>query len=140
MAPDRALRLKAASALARALGNPSERQNFKQHGYTSGRQIVLALDSDPIGEVFDRVKPHTPPVTVAIYFVETGVLGFTDLSPSAPISDYSPSRDGVGAGSTIGMLYQYVQRQSEHRFNFRLTEWQSVQVSSFGVAHPQAVG
>lgn len=139
MAPDRALRLKAASALARVLGSPAERQNFKDHGYASGRQIVLALDSDPVGEVFDRVSGHTPPVTVAIYFVETGELGFTDLSPSAPIEDYRPERDGVGAGSTIGMLYSYVQQQAKRQYAFRLTDWQSVQVSSFGDSHREMV-
>ncbi|MFF9393242.1 hypothetical protein [Streptomyces griseoluteus] len=132
MVPERTQRLKAASVLAQALGSAEHRKLFEKHGFQPGQQIVLALDSDTVGDVLGRVKEHSPPVTVAIYFVETGKIGYTDISPTAPIKDHDADRDDVGKTATIGMLYRYVERQRSHRFNFRLTGWDSVQVSSFG--------
>jgi len=134
MVPERGQRLKAAAALAQALGRAEDRKQLEKHGYASGRQIVLALDSDPVGDVLDRVRAHKPPVTVAIYFVASEEFGYAEISPGAPIGDHKPDRDDVGRASAIGMLYTYVERQRNHRFTFRLTDWQSVQVNSFGPA------
>jgi hypothetical protein len=129
MEAERSRRLKGGAALARALGRPETRKSFASNGHTPGQEIVLALDSDSVGDVFARASKYPPPATVAIYFEETERLEFITLHPG--LVDKPPTEDISGA-STIGMLYEYIERTKRHRTNIRLTEWSaSVQVQEF---------
>ncbi|TKA09510.1 hypothetical protein [Actinacidiphila oryziradicis] len=120
MAGERELRLKAGFALARALGDKATRKVFDDNGYKS-EQVVIALESDTVEEVFRRIERYAPPVVVAIYWPDEDRFGFTALAPTEPIASYVPSRDDVGGASTIGMLYTHVDRQTNANFRFRLT-------------------
>lgn len=120
MAGDRELRMKAGFALAAELGRHEIRAMFEAHGYQDDQPIVVALESDTVQDVFNRLQKHTPPVVVAIFWPETSTLEFTQLEPAGQPSDYSADRDDVGGGTTIGMLWQHTHRQQNALYRFKL--------------------
>ncbi|MFD8597507.1 hypothetical protein ACFV1L_21135 [Kitasatospora sp. NPDC059646] len=126
MAGDRALRLKAGFALAKALGDRDMRKLFEQHGYRSGDEVVTALESDLIQDVFARLRRYSPPVVVAIYWPDTGALKFTSFSPSQEVAS-EDQKEEVGGTSTIGMLYRHAEAQQNPRFVFKMN-WANPQV------------
>jgi hypothetical protein len=120
MAGDRELRFQAARAVAKALGDARTRGVFQSNGYKDEQQIIVALDGDTVQAVFNRIQKYDPPVIVAIYWPETENLEFTGLEPASQPADYAPDRDDVGGTSTIGMLWQHVDRQSNGLYKFKL--------------------
>jgi len=120
MASDRELRIKAGFILARSLGDAQTRAMFEGNGYVDEQQIVVALESDTLQDIFTRLQRHTPPVIMAIYWPETDVMRFTQMEPSTEPTDYTPERDDVRGGSTIGMLWEHTDRQEQDKFRFRL--------------------
>lgn len=119
MADDRALRLQASRALAKTLGDPAARKLFELNDYRSGQHIVLALESDTVKEVFDRVREYPPPVTVAVYWPERGELEYSTFTPDWH-TPRAPEQTDVGGASTIGMLLTYHRRQSVPVLHLRM--------------------
>jgi hypothetical protein len=128
MEAERSRRLRAGAALARNLGKSEIRKSFATNGYDSGQEIIVVLDSDRVGDVFERVSGYSPPVTVAIYFEATKTMKFVTLEPGM-LKD--PPMEQIGANSTIGMLYEYLERLKRRSTSVRLTEWASVRISEF---------
>ncbi|WP_180686280.1 hypothetical protein [Streptomyces gossypiisoli] len=120
MADERTLRRKAAFAVAKRLADPEIRRQFSEHGHQSGDEVVVALESDTIDDVYTKMSRQSPPVTVGIYWPETERLEFTTFEPGqAPTPGHQ--RDGIGGTATIGMLFDHVSNQpgSTLRFNLR---------------------
>ncbi|WP_435649273.1 hypothetical protein [Kitasatospora purpeofusca] len=122
MASDRDLRIAAGFTLARMLAEPQTQKMFRDNGYASDRQIVIALESDTLQAIYSKLQRYDPPVLVAIYWPETKVLRFTQMEPSERLDDYSPDRDDVRGASTIGMLWEHTAQQHHGQFRFRL-QW-----------------
>ena len=55
MSDDRSLRLEAGRYLGKAFASASFRKTLDSNGYTSGSEIVLALEDDAVDAVFTRV-------------------------------------------------------------------------------------
>ncbi|MYV94845.1 hypothetical protein [Streptomyces sp. SID1034] len=119
-ADEEVLRRRAAFAVARDLGRHETRALFEGNGYRSDEDIVVALESDTIEAVFGRVRRHTPPVAVAIFWPETGRLGYTAFKPSDETSPLSGAREQVGGTATIGMLFEHADRQNRGQYRFNL--------------------
>lgn len=126
MGSDRALRLKAGFALAKALGSTETRALFAEYNYSSG-DVVVVLETDKIQDVYARFQRYAPPILLAIYWPEQDRLTYTQMEPSAQSEGYSPEKDDVAGGSTIGMLWQHANRQNDSRFRFRLA-WSNASV------------
>ncbi|MEU6808994.1 hypothetical protein ABZ920_08310 [Streptomyces sp. NPDC046831] len=122
MAADEAvLRRKAAFAVARDLGRHETRALFEASGYRSDEEIVVALESDTIEDVFSRVRRHKPPVAVAIFWPETGRLEYTSFKPGDESSTIGGTKEQVGGTATIGMLFEHADRQKRGQYRFNLT-------------------
>lgn len=122
MAADEAvLRRKAAFAVARDLGRHEIRSLFESSGYRSDEDIVVALETDTVDDVFSRIRRHDPPVTVAIYWSETGRLEYTSFKPSEEASALGGAQEQVGGSATIGMLFEHTDRQRHGQYRFNLT-------------------
>ncbi|MFD8028174.1 hypothetical protein ACFV3F_05340 [Streptomyces sp. NPDC059717] len=121
MTSEREQRLKAGFALARTLGEMATQKLFEDNGYRPDQQVVVALESDTVEEVFRRIQRYQPPVIVAVYWPDEDRFGFTALAPADLIADSQRSREEVGGTSTIGMLYTHAERQKNARFQFHLT-------------------
>lgn len=130
MGEDRELRLRGGRILGKLLGSARYREMFKTNGYVSGQQIVLALDGDLVVDVFDRVRQHPSPVTVAIYWPATERMTFSTLQSEGWASDNEPY--DVGSTVTIGMLWQSAE-ETGPRIQFR-TEKQVVSAAAFAMA------
>lgn len=90
---DRQLRLKAGFAVARALGSEETRRLLDQLGHRSGDEIVVALGSDPIGDVLARARRHERPrVVVAVFWPETERLEFVSFGAA-------PGRGAIPPGA-----------------------------------------
>ncbi|OXY84138.1 hypothetical protein [Streptomyces sp. 2R] len=120
-AEDEALRRKAAFAVARDLGRHETRALFEASGYRSDEQIVVVLESDTVEELFSRVRRHSPPVAVAIFWPESGRLEYTSFKPGDESLPFGPSTEPVGGGATVGMLFEHASRQSRGQYRFNLT-------------------
>lgn len=132
MAEDHALRRKAGFEVAKRLADADTRRLFHQHGHRSGDQVVVALESDTIDDVYAKMRSQAPPVTVAIFWPETGQLEFTTFEPdSAPVD--IEQREGIGGAATIGMLFNHVSHQhgSTLRFNLAWGAAASMHVERF---------
>ena len=119
MSDDRAVRLKAGLALARALADPATRNFFAENDYVSEQQIILALESDTVEQVFDRMREYPPPVTVAVYWPENGKLRYSSFAPDSWAAG-EPDQADVGVGGTIGMLFEYNHRQENPHLRIRV--------------------
>lgn len=132
MADDHELRRKAAFNVARKLADADIRRLFTEHGHRPGDQVIVALESDTIDDVYAKMRRQSPPVTVAIFWPETERLEFTtfhpDMSPPGP-----EQREGIGGAATIGMLFDHVsnQRGSSLRFNLAWGAAASMHVERF---------
>ncbi|GGU68896.1 hypothetical protein [Streptomyces lavendofoliae] len=119
MADERTLRRKAAFEVAKRLADPEIRRQFAAHGHRSGDTVVAALESDTIDDVYAKMRRQSPPVTVGIYWPETGRLEFTTFEP-----DQAPSvgqtREGIGGAATIGMLFDHVSNQQGNTLRLNL--------------------
>ncbi|MFE5295208.1 hypothetical protein [Streptomyces sp. NPDC056632] len=120
-AEDEALRRKAAFAVARDLGRHETRALFEASGYRSDDEIVVVLESDTVESLFSRVRRHSPPVAVAIFWPETGRLEYTSFKPGDETSPLASGDESVGGGATVGMLFEHASRQSRGQFRFNLT-------------------
>ncbi|MFJ7179248.1 hypothetical protein ACIQXA_23250 [Streptomyces massasporeus] len=120
-ADEEVLRRKAAFAVARDLGRHETRTLFEASGYRSDEEIVVALESDTVEDVFSRVRRHSPPVAVAIFWPETGRLEYTSFKPSDEASSLGGAREQVGGTATIGMLFEHADRQKRGQYRFNLT-------------------
>ncbi|MDN3255670.1 hypothetical protein [Streptomyces sp. MA25(2023)] len=116
-----ALRRKAAFAVARDLGRHEIRSLFEAGGYRSDEDIVVALETDTVADVFSRIRRHDPPVAVAIYWPETGRLEYTSFKPSEEVSSFGGVQEQVGGTATIGMLFEHTDRQKHGQYRFNLT-------------------
>ncbi|CAM5448269.1 hypothetical protein AQJ54_32935 [Streptomyces griseorubiginosus] len=81
---------------------------------------MVALEGDTIEDVFGRVRRHTPPVAVAIYWPETGRLEYTSFKPSDEAS-LGGVKEQIGGTATIGMLFEHADRQMRGQYRFNLT-------------------
>ncbi|MFF9033944.1 hypothetical protein ACF090_00525 [Streptomyces sp. NPDC014892] len=132
MADERSLRRKAAFEVAKRLADPEIRRQFCEHQHQSGDEVLVALESDTIDDVYAKMRRQTPPVTVGIYWPETGRLEFTTFAPDqAPPT--GQARDGIGGTATIGMLFDHVSNQhgSTLRFNLAWGAAASMHVERF---------
>ncbi|MGI3226534.1 hypothetical protein ACRJ4B_24480 [Streptomyces sp. GTA36] len=120
-ADEEALRRKAAFAVARDLGHHKTRALFEASGYRSDEEIVVALESDTIEDVFTRVRRHSPPVAVAIYWPESGQLEYTSFKPSDEDATLGAAREQIGGTATIGMLFEHAEQQKRGQYRFNLT-------------------
>ncbi|MCM1974301.1 hypothetical protein [Streptomyces sp. G1] len=119
MADERYLRRKAAFAVAKKLADPDIRRQFSEHRHQSGDEVLVALDSDTIDDVYAKMRRQSPPVTVGIYWPETERLEFTTFEPDqAPAA--GQQRDGIGGAATIGMLFDHVSNQQGSTLRFNL--------------------
>jgi hypothetical protein len=114
------LRRKAAFAVARDLASAETRTLFEANGYRSEQEIVAVLESDTIEDVFSRIRRNTPPVTVAIFWPETGRLEYTSFAPGDEGSAVAAAKEQIGGTATIGMLFEHVARQARGQFRFNL--------------------
>ncbi|MFI5489548.1 hypothetical protein ACIBXA_31335 [Micromonospora echinaurantiaca] len=96
--------------LARKLRDPNFRGFMKRNGYVSGTTVVVALDAEPVTEVFSRILSETkPPVVVAIpresaeYGFVFMTIGQTEYDAAAQAID--DEENDVGETASIGMLY-----------------------------------
>ncbi|MFI0224067.1 hypothetical protein [Streptomyces lydicus] len=118
MADERLLRRKAAFEVAKKLADPNIRRQFIEHRHQSGDEVLVALESDTIDDVYAKMRRQSPPVTVGIYWPETGRLEFTTFEP-----DQAPpagQREGIGGAATIGMLFDHVSNQQGNTLRFNL--------------------
>ncbi|MFJ5022954.1 hypothetical protein [Streptomyces goshikiensis] len=120
-AEDEALRRKASFAVARDLGRHETRALFEASGYRSDDEIVVVLDSDTVESLFSRVRRHSPPVAVAIFWPESGRLEYTSFKPGDESSAGGSTTEPVGGGATVGMLFEHTSRQSRGQYRFNLT-------------------
>ncbi|MDQ0582186.1 hypothetical protein [Streptomyces rishiriensis] len=120
-ADEEVLRRKAAFAVARDLRRHETRALFEASGYRSDEEIVVALESDTVEDVFSRVRRHSPPVAVAIFWPEAGRLEYTSFKPSDEVSSLGEAREQVGGTATIGMLFEQADRQKRGQYRFNLT-------------------
>ncbi|MFF9431458.1 hypothetical protein [Streptomyces sp. NPDC014746] len=123
-----ALRRKAAFAVARDLRRHETRALFEASGYRSDDEIVVVLESDTIESLYSRVRRHTPPVAVAIFWPDSGRLEFTSFKPGDEDPSTGPSTEAVGGGATVGMLFEHTSRQSRGQYRFNLT-WENPAMS-----------
>ncbi|MEU3417847.1 hypothetical protein AB0F39_04750 [Streptomyces murinus] len=122
MVADKAvLRRKAAFAVARDLRRHEVRSLFESSGYHSDEDIVVALETDTVADVFSHIRRHDPPVAVAIYWTETGRLEYTSFKPSEEASSLGGAQEQVGGTATIGMLFEHTDRQKHGQYRFNLT-------------------
>ncbi|MGW6741692.1 hypothetical protein ACWGDX_13355 [Streptomyces sp. NPDC055025] len=134
MASERELRRKAAFAVARSLASHETRALFASHGHRSGDNVVVALESDTINDVYARMTRQSPPVTVAVYWPETQNLEFTTFEPSPEAAQGESGRpDKIGGSATIGMLFAHVagQQGSTMRFNLAWGPTANMHVARF---------
>ncbi|MGW9383840.1 hypothetical protein [Streptomyces globisporus] len=120
-AEEEALRRKAGFAVARDLGRHETRERFAASGYRSEDEIIVVLESDTIESVFTRVRRHTPPVTVAIYWPDSARLAYTSFKPGNVTASVSSAKESIGGTATIGMLYEHTDRQDRGQYRFDLT-------------------
>ncbi|MGW4042936.1 hypothetical protein [Streptomyces sp. NPDC004721] len=132
MPENRELRRKVAFDVARKLADPDTRRLFVEHGHRPGDQVLVALDSDTIDDVYSRMSRQTPPVTVAIFWPATNRLEFTTFHPDTSPAE-TEQREGIGGAATIGMLFDHVanQRGSTLRFNLAWGAAASMHVERF---------
>jgi hypothetical protein len=121
LACDDALRRKAAFTVARGLGNWQTRELLEANGYCSDSEVIVALETDTIEVVFERIRRYTPPVTVAVFWPESAKVEYASFKPGGDISDLGAPTEEVGRTATVGMLFEHVGRQSGGQFRFRLT-------------------
>jgi hypothetical protein len=115
-------RMAAAAKLGKLLATPEGRQKLSPGG--RARSVVPAEWDELISDVMDRLQLATSPATIAI--LRDDELVFLSVEPSGP---------GVGAekaspNSTIGMLFQAVERASVQSLTFQITEWQAPVVAT----------
>ncbi|MBK5995867.1 hypothetical protein JHN53_30405 [Streptomyces sp. MBT58] len=118
---EEALRRKAAFAVARDLGSHKTRSLFEASGYRSDEQIIVALESDTIEDVFTRVRRFAPPVAVAIYWPDSERLEYTSFKPTAEGKAAGVPREQIGGTATIGMLFEHAEQQQRGQYRFNLT-------------------
>jgi hypothetical protein len=92
----------AARALGRFVTSPIGRQTFEQNNYTSGSQLLLALESDLVADVIARARRYPPPVTAAVYYSDIDQFRFISFEPTPEPGEGESER--LGAGISIGML------------------------------------
>lgn len=128
MVTDRLQRLQAAAELARFMGSKAWREALERGDYVSGQGVVLALESDRLADVHDRMERYDPPVHIAVCYPAMDKtparLHFIVAEP-AP----SPPRAGedtveIDPESTVGMFSEFLEKQ-EHGLRVRFTKWQS---------------
>jgi hypothetical protein len=96
-------------AFARRLADPDFRRYLHDHGCREAKDIVIALDHEPVSRVFDRILHRTQPPAVIALRRENEKWGFVFLTVEPAESPGSELIE-VGEGATIGMLYDMAVR------------------------------
>lgn len=115
---DRTLRTRAAFDLGRRAP-----YKLQEHGHRSGQQILLALESDRIADVLERLRPYEPPVMIAIYHPDKEAFAFLIMQPRHVPGVDDRSNLDVDPNSSIGMLIDCLQQEELHKGTIRITVW-----------------
>lgn len=121
---------KPAFDLARKMHDSRFRAFMKRNGYQSGMTVVIALDAEPVTQVFERILAETkPPVVVAIprdaapFGFVFMTIGKTEYDAAA--ETFADDEPEVGDSASIGMLYDTM--AAHHRPKTHVTvpnDWQ----------------
>lgn len=119
MSDERELRIRAAFDL----GRHAPSGLLREHGHQSGQQVVVALESDRITEVLDRLRPYDPPVMIAVYHPVKKAFAFLVVRPRHVHGKDAESHLDVDPNSSIGMLVECLGTMEQHHGTIRVTEW-----------------
>lgn len=128
MVTDRLQRLQATAELGRYMGSKAWREALARGDYESGQQVVLALQSDRLADVHDRMERYDPPVHIAVYYPPTAEAGarlhffVAEPAPTPPLAGDDIVE--IDPASTVGMFSEYLEKQ-DHGLRVRFTKWQS---------------
>ena len=104
-------RRRLAVELGRVLATEEGRSNLTV-SYTSGREILIALEADTIGSVIARATQHVPPIVVAAWLPGRAdcpqSFGFITIEPSRLGGDNQDENGPFGPSYVASSVTNYV--------------------------------
>jgi hypothetical protein len=123
MTTDERLRRKAAGLVMRSTRSAPRRSQLADLGHISGQPIIVVLDTDTLGEVVGRIidERPAPPAIVAMYRPAVDSLVIWSVYPNSELSKPDVEPQSADHGSTIGLLFDYMQTAGLGTLHLQLT-------------------